>query len=137
MEMTISKNRGNVPVTVLGIDGNLDGSNYAGLIAKADELLEEGSHNLLLDLTKLRYLSSAGISALHRVSLLYTGKKKEEMQEGWAEFHAMQRDQGNGFQQHVKLLNPNSEVKRALEMTGFSAYFEIYTDIHAALTSFH
>lgn len=137
MEMTVSKNLGIVPVTVLGVEGSLDGSNYSGLIAKADEILKEGSHDLLLDLGKLRFVSSAGISALHRVSLLFSGKRREEMEEGWAEYHAMQRDLGNGFQQHVKLLNPNVEVKKALELTGFSAYFEIYTDIQAALTSFH
>lgn len=136
MEMTVSQNLGSVPVTVLGVEGRLDGSNYTGLIAKADELLQEGSHDLLLDLSKLHFLSSAGISALHRVALLFTGKKREEMQEGWAEFRAMQRDLSNGYQKHVKLLNPNDDVKKVLDMTGFAAYFEIYTDIHAAVTSF-
>ena len=137
MEMTVSQNLGTVPITVLEVEGSLDGSNYTGLIAKANELLQEGSRDLLLDLGKLRFLSSAGISALHRVALLYTGKRMEEMEEGWAEYHAIQRDLRNGLQKHVKLLNPNVEVKKVLDMTGLSAYFEVYTDIHSALASFH
>ena len=136
MEMTVSQPLDSIPVTLLGVEGTLDGSNYAGLIVKATELQEQGSQGLLLDLSKLRYMSSAGISALHRVALIFQGKKSEELHEGWAEFHKMRHDLSNGKQKHVKLLNPTAQVIKVLDMTGFGADFETFTDTHAALASF-
>lgn len=136
MEMTVTQDQGAVPVTVLHVQGKLDGSNYGGLIAKAHELFEQGNRNLILDMGQLTYISSAGLSALHRVALLSQGKQLAELEEGWAAFHAIERERGNGVQQHVKLLNPTGEVRKTLDLVGFTALFEIYTDLHTAVASF-
>jgi anti-anti-sigma regulatory factor len=124
------------PVTVLQVAGKLDGSNYKELVAKAEALVESGARNLLLDLGKLTFISSAGISALHRVALLFQGKKKVELEEGWAAFRAIERDGDSGVQKHVKLLNPNEDIIKVLELVSFTRFFEIHTDIDTAVASF-
>ncbi len=136
MEISTTEYQGNAPVAILRVEGSLDGSNYKELIARASALYDEGAHNLLLDLSKLTYLSSAGISALHQIALLFKGEKPAEVKEGWAAFRAMRRDRNKGVQQHVKLLNPTEQVKDILNLVGFSALFEIYTDTHSAVASF-
>jgi anti-anti-sigma factor len=136
MNITSSIIRGTVPVTVLHLDGRMDGSNYQNLIDMAQEQYESGARNLLLDLGKLSFISSAGISALHRTALIFSGKKAAEMEEGWAAFRAMDRDRDRGKQQHVKLLNPNEEIRRVLDTVGFSALFEIHDALKEAVDSF-
>ena len=43
MEISVSQMQGNVPVTVLKLDGQLDGQNYQDLITKAQELYKAGA----------------------------------------------------------------------------------------------
>jgi anti-anti-sigma regulatory factor len=136
MQISTTEYQGNVPVTILRVEGSLDGSNYSELISFASALYDRGARNILLDLSKLTYLSSAGISALHRVALMFRGKKPDEPEEGWAAFRAMRRDHEKGVQQYVKLLNPTEQVKSVLDLVGFSTLFEIYTDTYSAVASF-
>jgi hypothetical protein len=48
----------------------------------------------------------------------------------------MGRSSEAGVQQHVKLLNPRSEVMGVLDMVGFGNVFEIYTNLDEAVNSF-
>jgi hypothetical protein len=57
-------------------------------------------------------------------------------EEGWESVHAVDRDRSSGVQQHVKLLNPQLGVLHVLEVVGFTAFFEIYTDLEKAVASF-
>lgn len=132
----VSKEEGIHPVTILHVQGKLDGSNYETLIDAGQKLFESGSRDLLLDLADLTYLSSAGISALHRVAMLFQGKQRGELEEGWQAFRAIERDRSDGVQKHVKLLNPTHGVEAVLKLVGFDAYFEIFTELHGAVTSF-
>ena len=136
MELSVTHNQGIVPVAILHVEGRVDGSNYELVIAKAQELYNSGARNLLLDLGKLTFLSSAGISALHRVAKLFHGATSAELEEGWAAFRAMDRDRDAGFQEHVKLLNPPDSVRQTLELVGFNRFFEIFSDLDEAVASF-
>jgi anti-anti-sigma factor len=136
MELSVTYNQGNVPVSILHVEGRVDGSNYELLFAKAQELYESGVRNLLLDLSKLTFLSSAGMSALHRIAKLFQGAVSSNMEEGWAEFRAMGRDRDSGLQKHVKLLNPPEPVCQTLDLVGFNRFFEIFEDLNEAVSSF-
>ena len=137
LDLTITNENGTLPVTVLHVQGKLDGSNFETLVDEAQKLYNDGIRHLVLDLEKLTYLSSAGISALHRVALLFQGRQKNEMEEGWHAFHAIRRDLEAGVQRNVKLLNPSREVAKVLNMVGFDAFFEIFSETQKAVTSFH
>jgi len=108
MNISVSQAQGSVPVTVLKVDGQLDGQNYQDLIAKAQELYNSGSRDFLLDLSDLTYISSAGLVALHSVALLTRGEELPDFEGGWSAYRSMGRSAEAGVQKHVKLLNPRS-----------------------------
>lgn len=136
MNISVSQAQGNVPVTVLKLDGQLDGQNYQDVIAKAQELFQAGSRDFLLDLSDLTYISSAGLVALHSVALLARGEALPDMEGGWSAYRSLGRSGEAGVQKHVKLLNPSSDVLGVLDMVGFSSVFEIYTNLDEAVKSF-
>jgi anti-anti-sigma regulatory factor len=123
-------------VTVVHIDGDLDGSNYQELIAKARELYAAGARHLLLDMSNMPYMGSSGLVALHSIALLLRGEAPPDPESGWNAFHTIARDRGAGVQPYVKLLNPQPKVSRTLEMTGMKEFFDIHTDQAMAIASF-
>ena len=136
MNISVSQAQGNVPVTVLKLDGQLDGQNYQELISKARELYSAGTRDFLLDLSDLTYISSAGLVALHSVALLSRGEELPDAEGGWSAYRSMGRSSEAGMQKHVKLLNPRSDVMNVLDMVGFGNVFEIYTSLDEAVNSF-
>jgi anti-anti-sigma regulatory factor len=134
MEMTVTHKPG--AVAILHLIGTLDGSNYQSLINEAQKLYDTGVRNIILDLSQLTFMSSAGISALHRVALIFRGEKHTELEEGWASYRAMGRDRDSGLQKHVKLLSPAERVQHSLELVGFTTFFEVFTDADLAVASF-
>jgi len=136
MNISVSQAQGSVPVTVIKLDGQLDGQNYQELIAKAQELYDAGTRDFLLDLSDLTYISSAGLVALHSLALLARGEELPDMEGGWSAYRSVGRSREAGIQKHVKLLNPSSEVSGVLDMVGFSSVFEVFTDRETAINSF-
>jgi anti-anti-sigma regulatory factor len=136
MNISTSQAQGNVPVTVIRLDGQLDGQSYQELIGKAQELSKTGARDFLLDLTDLTYISSAGLVALHSVALLARGEELPDPESGWSAYRSMGRANESGVQKHVKLLNPRSEVMNVLDMVGFGNLFEVYTNLDEAVNSF-
>jgi anti-anti-sigma regulatory factor len=136
MQITVSQEQGNVPVTVLKLAGQLDGQSYQSLIAKAQEVHKGGAGNLLLDMSELTYISSAGLVSLHTIALLLRGEPLPDPEQGWSALKSMDRSRESGIQKHIKLLNPRSEIVSVLDMVGFSAFFQIFTDKQKALESF-
>ncbi len=136
MDILVSKEQRNVPVTVVRIEGKLDGQSYQELIRKARELYEVGARDLLLDLGALTYISSAGIVALHTIALLMRGEALPDLEQGWATVKSVDRTRQAGIQKHVKLLDVRPEVNSVLDMVGLKTFFESFTDREAALGSF-
>jgi anti-anti-sigma regulatory factor len=123
-------------LTVLQVSGKLDGSNYLDLIEEARRVYMDGARDLLIDMSQLTYMSSAGIAAIHKTALLFRGLPVVEAESGWADYHAIDRERGNGVQQHVKLLSPQPEVAKILDISGFKNLFEIHSDLAQAVASF-
>jgi anti-anti-sigma factor len=141
MKITITKTEKPAPVTILHLNGVLDGSNYETLIEEANKLYAAGVRDVILELSELTFISSAGLGALHRMALLFGAKKRSEQDETWAAYRwaayrAIDRDHSNNSQQHVKLVSPSKEVLGVLDMIGFSSLFEIYPDLKQATASF-
>jgi anti-anti-sigma regulatory factor len=136
MEINISQEQGNAPVTVVKVSGQLDGQSYQSLIASAQDVLKGGVKNILLDLSDLTFISSAGLVSLHVIALLTRGEAMPDLEHGWAALKSVNKSRESGVQKHVKLLNPRPEVVNVLEMVGFSTFFEIFTDRQKALDSF-
>ena len=136
MDITVKQMQGSVPVTILQTHGDLDASNYQDLIAKGQEVYEAGARDILLDMSSTPFMGSSGLAALHSLALLVRGDELPDLESGWNVFHEIDRDRDSGLQKHIKLLNPQPQVDRTLEMTGLRQFFEVHTDLETAIASF-
>jgi anti-anti-sigma factor len=137
MEITTSHIQGPPAITVLHLHGKLDGNNYEALIDAAQQEYDNGARSLLLDFSNVTYISSAGLSALHTVALLFKGQSADQRPDGWASFHAMEIDRAKGPQAAVKLLRTSNDVKKVLDLVGFNTIFDTYSEFQDAVDSFN
>jgi anti-anti-sigma regulatory factor len=131
MEINVSYHQGNEPIAIMQIKGDLNGSNFMQVTDKAQELFKNPARYLLIDLSEVNSVTSAGLSALHKVALLYSGAD-QSTEHG---FNPALTHSSNA-RKFVKLLNPQAEVERTLEVAGFKLFFKIYKDLEGALASF-
>jgi anti-anti-sigma regulatory factor len=136
MDILVEKAQGKVPVTILGLKGDLDASNFQEVIKKVTDIFTLGVCDLLLDMSQLKFLSSSGIVALHSIALIMRGDRPHDLDKGWSAFHAVREDQSSGKQEHIKLFNPAPKIQETLHKTGMDDFFEIFHDWNTALASF-
>jgi anti-anti-sigma factor len=136
MLVTISKQEGHVPFTVMHLHGDLDASNYTEVIRKAQELYESGARDLLIDLSKVPYISSAGLMSLHTAALIFAGESVQINKSGRPAFRALDTHRDLAVRKHVKLLGPQPQVDQLLEIVGLKQFFQIFDDPENAGQSF-
>lgn len=138
MNIQVEHVEGEVPVTVMSLEGELDASSYLDVIERTRSLYQDGSRDLLLDLGSMSFMASSGLVALHSVALIMRGEDPPEPEAGWGALHAVSRDleRATGHERHLKLLNPQPRVVKTLQTTGFDSILTIYTDRQTALASF-
>jgi len=120
LSILVGQEQGNVPVTVLRIEGDLDAGSYKELQDKAAELIDAGTTKILLDMGQVEYMGSAGFRAIHAIANLLNTEQKQGMYKS----------------EHVKLLNPKGEVARVIKTLGFDSFLEIHEDRAVAIASF-
>lgn len=135
MEITVSQEQGNAPVTILRLAGQLDRQTYQDLIMKAQQVFNAGAKNILLDMSELTDISSAGLVSLHMISLVLRGEAPPDPQHGWSTLKSINNAGNGGIQKNVKLLKPRPEITSVLDMVGFSAFFDSFTDKQKAIES--
>jgi len=123
-------------VVVMQLHGAMNGKM---LVTEAENYYDAGARNLVLDMTGLTFISSYGLSALHHIALMYRGEGKSAFREDRAAVDNMHKERLSGFQiqDNVKLLNPSEAIRDVLDIVGFSAFFEFYTDLDSAIASFN
>ncbi len=136
MEITVTTLRGKVPVSVVQPHGDMDASNYTQLVKRVEGLINEGSVDFLIDLSDVPFMSSAGLVALHSLAMTLRGEKPMDPRTGWATLKSATPSRGRGPQQHIKLLGPQPNVADTIEKAGFNQFFNVFTDVKAALASF-
>ncbi len=132
MEIALSQHQGRVPVTVMQLTGDLDANTYEQLELQARQAVAAGTADLVLDLSGVPYVSTAGIRAINNVFNLLRTDAPDESDE------AIQRglEEGTFRSPHLKLLNPTARVVDVLNMAGLDMFLEIHTDLDTALRSF-
>jgi anti-anti-sigma factor len=132
MDISVSTEKGRVEVTVVHVDGNIDSSSYEDFEKQVQGLIEAGARYVLIDLSHVAFMSSAGLRALNglfsRLRTLAPDGTEEEVMQGI-------RD-GSYHSKHLKLLNPNKDVRQVLELSGFDMYLEIHKEFKEAVASF-
>jgi anti-anti-sigma regulatory factor len=136
MEISFSKQDGRVPVTVMHLTGSVDASNYTDVIAKAQASFDEGARDLVIDLSKVPYVSSAGLMSLHAVVLIFSGNSVQSKEGGRPAFRSIDPQRDGAGLQHVKLLGPQTAVEQTLDVVGLKQFLEIHASLEAAIQSF-
>ena len=135
MEINVSQEKGKVSVHVVHIKGDLDASSYLDLVNTAQKLYDAGARHLLLDLTDLAFISSAGLASLHIITKMFRGETAN-LEDGWGTYKGIDRERESGLQKNVKLFNPSADVDKVLDTVGFKQFLEVYHDLDEALGSF-
>ena len=134
MEIITSTENSRVPVTVMQIIGNIDSTTHDVFTLKANELIHDGAHHILVDLSQSPFISSAGLRAIHGlVKKLRALNPDTDLSE--AEY---KKKIGTGAYKspHIKLLNLSQDTYTAFTLSGFDMFIETYTDKANALASF-
>ncbi|HLO17289.1 MAG TPA: STAS domain-containing protein [Anaerolineales bacterium] len=107
-----------VPVTVLHLRGWLDAQSEAQLLEVARNAYDSGARYLLINMSDLDTLTSAGMRALQKVYHVFTPKE-------------------DSFKvAHLKLCNAPPQIYNVLGITGFLQNIPMYESMEAALQSF-
>ncbi len=132
MNITVSQEQGRVPVTLICVKGRLDSASYEQLQSRAKEAYDAGARNLVIDLSGVDYMSSAGLRALHNIFQMFRSNSAEESDMAISKGIAA----GTYKSPHLKLLNPSKHVLQALDMAGFDMFLDIAHDQKQAIASF-
>jgi anti-anti-sigma factor len=100
-------------VTVFELDGRIDTQGAVDMDLALQSAVAEGQHKMVLDMAKVRYISSAGLRTM--ADVLTTNKE-------------MGGD--------LKLVALNRKVQRVLRIIGFDKFFSIYETLDQALADF-
>jgi len=130
MEIAVSQEQGRVPVTVMHVKGNVDSDSYLQFQSAVLDMVNNGAHNILLDLKDVPYMSSAGLRALNVIynALREKDENSDQVSKGVTA--------GTYKSPHLKLLSPSKRVMETLKMSGFDMFLEIHSNLKNAIASF-
>jgi anti-anti-sigma factor len=128
LNITASQIQGDVPVTILHLNGHLHGNTEPELLDRARQALEDGSKHLLLDLSGVEVLTSAGLRAIHNIFNMFTPQTDRAVikQHGDEPYKSP----------YFKLACPNPDVYYILNIAGFLQNILIYNNLEEATGSF-
>ena len=132
MEIKISQEQSQVPVTVFHIKGDINTETFEQLQAQAQQAIQAGTRYLLLDLAQVSYVSSYGIRA---ISQIFTWLRDSAQDQDPAAMSKGLRD-GTFKSPHLKLSNPSQQVLKVLTTAGMDMFLDIHTDLKRAIASF-
>jgi len=118
LKITSEQKQAQVPVTVFHLRGWLDAQSEEQLLEAARTAYDDGARDLLVDLSELDTLTSAGMRALQKVYQIFT-PREEQLKVA-----------------HLKLCNAPPQIYNVLGITGFLHNMPMYESQDAALESF-
>ena len=128
LTITVSQVRGDVAVTVLHLAGHLHGTTEQQLVDQARKAREDGATHMLLDLTGLEVLSSAGLRGIQSVFKLFTPPTDSA---------AIRTHEDEPYKSpFMKMACPNPQIYYILNITGFLQNILIYNNLEEAVRSF-
>ena len=110
----VSQANGSIPVTIFQLQDRVNLGNYKELESSAKEAYENGTRDLVIDLSKSDSLTSIGIRALVVI-------------------HKMLSTDGG---KHFKLAGVSEPIRDMLEVAGITQFIEIYDTVDEAVASF-
>ena len=136
MAMTVNVEHlgGSAAVSVVALDGELDASNYEQVIGIVKDAYDRGSRGLVLDLSKLTFMASSGLFALHSAVRIMRGETPPDPEGGWGALHEMSQDHDSSAA-NVRLAAPQEAIERVLDRTGMLRLFAVDESRDAAVAA--
>ncbi len=100
-------------ITIFTIEGRVDNEGAVEVDSTLQQALTSNKHNMILDMSGVIYISSAGLRVL-------------------ADVLTQNRDAGGD----LKLVGVTKKVNRVLQIIGFTNYFSLYDTSDAAIADF-
>lgn len=110
--------QGSVPVTVFHLRGWLDAQSEGQLLEEARKASDAGAQYVVIEMSDLDTLTSAGMRAIQKVYQVFT--PKEDL------FKVT----------HLKLCNAPAHIYNVLGVTGFLQHIPMYESLDDAVESF-
>jgi anti-anti-sigma regulatory factor len=133
--MDITTERPSADVAVVGLTGELDGSNFEQVIDAGRAARDGGAKRIVMDLSGLTYMGSSGLVAIHSVALLLRGQEPTSPEDGWQALHdlssAASTDAGAG----LSLAGLPPSIERVLDRSGMLGLFPVHPDRDAAVAA--
>jgi anti-anti-sigma regulatory factor len=136
MQIDVSVQKANVAVTVVKPRGDLDSATYTELIDAVRKVIAEGAKDLVIDLSDVPFLSSAGLMAIHSIALLLSGERPPELESRGEVLKRVGGSSARAHHTHVKLAGMRTGVASTFEKAGFLQFFDVSPDVEAAVASF-
>jgi anti-anti-sigma factor len=132
MEIKTETKQGKVAVTVLRLQGNLDASSSDFFSGTTNQAIQNGAKDILVDLSGVEFMSSAGLRALHALyTQLHPVGSAEEKEVVYKGINA-----GTYEAPHLKLLKPSRKVEEVIKLAGLDMYLKSYQDEQQAIAAF-
>jgi len=128
LTITTSQIQGDVAVTTLHLKGHLHAGTEKNLLDSAHQAHEDGAKHLLLDLTELEVLSSAGLRAVQNIFKLLTPQNDMEL---------MKQHGDEPYKSpYLKIVCPNPQIYYIFNIAGFLQNILIFNNLEEATSSF-
>jgi len=129
MQIVVSQEEGRVPIAVFHVKGEIGAHNYDQIQGQVSETFGNGTRNLILDLSEVTYMSSAGLRALHSIfKIMHPDTADQEMETGVSG--------GTTKSPHLKVVTPPPDILKVIKAVGFDVFLEIYDSREKAVASF-
>ena len=133
--MDITTDRPSLDLAVIGLTGELDGSNFERVIESGRAARDGGAKRIVLDLSGLTYMGSSGLVAIHSNSLLLRGQEPTSPEDGWQALHDLAGAANEGLDDALTLAGPPPSVERVLDRSGMLGLFPVHQDRAAAVAA--
>lgn len=110
----ISQAQGRVPVTIFRLQDRVNLGNFAELEDAAKQAYDNGTRDMVMDLSQTVSLTSIGIRAIVII-------------------HKMLSSDGG---KHLRIANPMPYIREMLDISGVTQYIDIHNTVEEAVASF-
>ena len=133
--MDITTDRPSPDVAVIGLTGELDGSNFEQVIDAGRAARDGGARRIAIDLSGLTYMGSSGLVAIHSIALLMRGQEPTSPEDGWQAIHELGTEAAADGEPGVVLAGPPPSIERVLDRSGMLGLFPVHADRASAVAA--
>jgi ABC-type transporter Mla MlaB component len=113
--------------------GGLDWLSYQNLIAQAWAAYDTNTQHLIVDLSNVEHISTAGMVGLYAVARLAQGASPLDLEAGWQTMRALVED--HPITRRLAVVNPHPLVRQVLADAPCSDFLALYADVSTALAA--